>query len=116
MQWAWSFASDRPFWSYALGCGFMRRGARQHGIVGRGLIFVVVRINVVLAHGVVFELFPHEQAAQVGVAREDDSVEIEDFALLKFRAAPDGRERRQVIFLRPVFRAQTQDQRPLRSG
>ena len=59
-------------------------------------VFVIVRIDVVPAHGVVDEPVPHQDAAQVGVAVEDDAEEVEDLALLEFRAAPDGRERGQM--------------------
>ena len=74
----------RIFLGYALGCGLVRRGAGQHGIVRGVFVFVVVRIDVIAAHGVVLESFPHEQATEVWMAGEDDSVKVEDFALLKF--------------------------------
>ena len=74
----------------------MRLRPRQHFIVRRGLVFKVVGLNVILAHGVVFEPVPHQNAAQVGMAGEDDPVEIEDLALLKLGRAPDGRERGQL--------------------
>ncbi len=60
--------------------------------MGGGLVLVVVGVDVVAAHGVVDELVPHEEAAEVGVAVEVDAVEVEDLALLKFGAAPDGGE------------------------
>ena len=62
----------------------MRCCAFQHFIVRRRLVFVIVGLDVILAHGVVLELVPHQNAAQVGMAVEDDAVEIEDLALLKF--------------------------------
>ena len=60
------------------------------------LVLVVVGIDVVAAHGVVDELVPHEDAAEVGMAVEDDAEEIEDLALLELGAAPDGGERGQM--------------------
>ena len=70
--------------------------ALQHFVVGGGLVFVVVGIDVVPAHGMVLEFVPHQQAAQVGVAVEEDPEEVEDLALLELRAAPDGGERGQM--------------------
>ena len=53
---------------------------------------------------------PHQNAAQIGMAVENDSVEIEDFALLKLRRAPDGRERRKIDLVAPVRGAHANDQ------
>ena len=62
----------------------------------RRLVLVVVGIDVIAAHGMVGELVPHQDAAQVGVAVEDDAEEVEDLALLELGAAPDRRERGQM--------------------
>ncbi len=43
------------------------------------------------------------------MAVEDDAEEVEDFALLKFGAAPDGGERGQMDLLGAVFGAHAQD-------
>jgi hypothetical protein len=67
-------------------------GAGEDFVVGGGLVLVVVGIDVVAAHGVVDEVVPHEEAAEVGVPVEDDAEEVEDLALLEFGAAPDGSE------------------------
>ncbi len=40
----------------------------------------------------IFKFVPHQNPAQIGMAIEMNSVEIEDFALLKFGAAPNRRE------------------------
>ena len=79
--------------------------------VGRGLPLVVLGLHVVLAHRVVLEPVPHEDAAQVGVAREDDAVKVEDLALLEFAGAPDRRERRQRDPVGAVLRAHADDDR-----
>ena len=60
--------------------------------------------RVILAHRMIFELVPHQDAPQIGMAVETNAVEIENFALLKFGAAPNRRERRQTR-VRPRDRA-----------
>jgi hypothetical protein len=50
------------------------------------------------------------------MAVEHDSVEIEYLALLKFAAAPDRRERRQMVFIGAILRAQADDDRPVLSS
>ena len=47
------------------------------------------------------------------MAVEMNAVEIEDFALLKFGAAPDRRERRQMRSVGAICRAQPKDHRPV---
>src|SRR5258708_40152085 len=47
------------------------------------------------------------------MAVEDDSVEVEDLAFLKLRAAPDRCERWQVNFVGTVLRAQPDYDRPV---
>jgi hypothetical protein len=68
----------------------------QHFVVRRRLVFVIVRLAIIFPHRVIFELIPHQDAAQIGMTVEANAVEIENFALLKFRAPPDRRERRQM--------------------
>jgi hypothetical protein len=46
----------------------------------------------------VLELVPHQDAAQVGMAGEDDAEEVEDLALLEFARAPDRGERGQMTW------------------
>ena len=84
---------------------------REHLVVGGRFVLVVVGLDVVAAHGVVGELGPHQQAAQVGVAVEDNAVEVENLALLKLGAAPDGRQRRQTDASGAVLGAHPQDHR-----
>ena len=57
----------------------------------------------------VLKTIPHQDAAQIGMPVEDDTVKIEDFALLKFRAAPDRRERRQMDLVGAIFGAHTKN-------
>src|ERR1700728_289856 len=83
----------------------------QHLIVRRGLVLKVIRLHVIAAHRVVLESVPHENAAQVGMARKDDPVEIEDLALLKLGRAPHGRKRRQLCLIGAVHGAHAQHQR-----
>ncbi len=61
----------------------------QHIFVRRRLVFVIVRLTIILPHRVIFELVPHQDAAQIGMAFELNTVKIKNFPLLKFRAAPD---------------------------
>ena len=60
--------------------------ALEHFVVRRRLVFVIVRLDVILAHRMIGKLIPHQDAAQIGMAVEMNAVEIEDLALLKFRA------------------------------
>ena len=55
----------------------------EDGAVRGRFPFVVVWFDIVLAHGVVFKLVPHEDAAEIGVIGEEDAEEIEDFAFLE---------------------------------
>ena len=91
----------------------MRLRAVQHVAVRRGLPLVVVGLDVVLAHRMILELVPHQDAAQVGVALEDDAVEVEHLALLELARAPDRRERRQRDLVGAVAGAQPEDHRPV---
>ena len=43
------------------------------------------------------------------MALEDDPIEVVDFAFLKFGAAPNRCEGRQVILVSPIFRSQPDD-------
>src|ERR1700750_1630725 len=63
--------------------------ALQNFVVRRRLVFVIVRLPVIFSHREIFEFVPHQDAAQIGVTVEPDSVEIENFALLEFGAPPD---------------------------
>ena len=74
----------------------MPLGFLQHFVVRRGFVFVIVRLDVILAHGMGRELVPHQDAAQVGMTIEYDAVEIENLALLEFAAAPYRCERGQM--------------------
>ena len=76
--------------------GAMLAGAFQDFVVRGRLVLVVVGLDVVPAHGMVNEAVPHQDAAQVGMAVEDDAEEVEDLALLELGAAPDGSERGQM--------------------
>ena len=69
--------------------------AFEHVVVRCGFLFVIVRLDVILAHRIIHELVPHQNSPQVGMTFEVDAVEIEDLALLKFGASPDRGERRQ---------------------
>jgi hypothetical protein len=71
-----------------MGFGFFEDRA-----VRRGLPLVIVGLDVVAPHGMVFELVPHQNTTEIGMADEGDAEEVEDFAFLKFAGAPNGRER-----------------------
>ena len=85
----------------------------QHVVVRRRFVFVIVRLAIILAHRIILELVPHQNAPQIRMAVEANAVEIENLALLKFRAPPDRRERRQTRALRAIGRAHANDHRPV---
>ena len=68
----------------------------QHFIMRRGFPFVIVRLPIIFAHRIIFELVPHQNPAQIGMTIEPDAIEIENLALLELGTAPDRRERWQV--------------------
>src|ERR1043166_7205612 len=72
----------------------MLAGLFQHLIVGRRFVFVIVRFAIIFAHWIILEFIPHQNPPEIGMAVEANSIKIENFALLKFGAAPDGSERR----------------------
>ena len=50
----------------------------------------------ILAHGMAFKAFPHQDAAQVGMIGELDAVQVPDLAFLEFGAGPNGCDRRDL--------------------
>jgi len=70
----------------------MELGLGKNLIVRRRLVFVIVRLHVIFAHREILELVPHQDAAEVRVAVEDDAVESKDFTFLKLRASLNGRQ------------------------
>src|SRR6266480_7576121 len=74
----------------------------QHLIMRRRLVFVVVGLAIIFTHWKIFEFVPHQNAAQIGMSVEINSVEIENFALLKLRAPPNWRQRRQPRAIRSI--------------
>ncbi len=85
-----SFLGCRDF-CFVQPCGLRRGSERRRA--GSVRTLEVIRLDVIAAHGVVFELIPHENAAKVWMAGKNDAEEIEDFAFLKFCRTPDRRER-----------------------
>src|ERR1700745_3512886 len=85
----------------------------QHIVVRSRLVFVIVWFTIILAHWVIFELIPHQDAPHIGMIVEANAVQIEDFSLLKFCTAPDWRERRQPRFGRAMSSAHSNDYRPM---
>src|ERR1051325_7378310 len=83
----------------------------QHVVVRRWLVFVIVRLDVILAHREILETIPHEDAPQVGMAVEDDAVKVECLTLLKFRAAPERRERWHMNLVSAVRGAKAHNNR-----
>ena len=65
-----------------------------------GLHVVLQRIAIVklpvLAEGIALEIAAQEEAAHVGMAQEDDAVEVIDLALQQVSHAPDVRNGRQI--------------------
>jgi hypothetical protein len=91
-------------------------GLGEHVAVRRGLPLVVIRLDVVLAHGMPGEGIPHQDAPQIRMPLEDDTVEIEDLALLELATAPDRREGRQRDRVGAVAGAGAQDHRTMTPG
>src|SRR5882757_7736894 len=78
----------------------------QNVLVRGRFVLVVVRFDVIFAHGMIFKFVPHQYTAQIGMTVEDDSVEVEDLALLKLRTAPYWSKRWQMNFVGTVFGTQ----------
>src|SRR6266700_569929 len=76
----------------------------EHVVMRRRLVFVIVRFAIIFAHRIIPKLVPHQNASQIGMSFETNTGEIENLALLKFCAAPDGRERWQARAARAVRR------------
>ena len=77
----------------------------QHIVVRCRFVFVIVRFTIIFAHRKILELVPHQDAAQIGMAVETDSVEIENLALLKFALRQTGvSEVRQAFSARSAVR------------
>src|SRR5581483_2866529 len=91
--------------------GIVAPGSLQNFVVRRRFVFVIVRLLVVFAHRIIFELVPHQDSPQVGVPLELDSVEIENFTFLKFSTAPYRRQRWQADILSAIYSTQSDDQR-----
>ena len=79
----------------------------------RWLILVIIRLHVILPHRVVLKTIPHQNPPQVRVPVEEHAVEVEHLALLKLRAAPQRRERRDPHRVRAARRALAEDDRPV---
>src|SRR6185437_5969022 len=83
------------------------RSARE-----RRLVFIRRR-NIVFAHGVISELVPHQQTAQVWMAVKNDAIEVKNLPLLELGAAPNRSERGQMNIIRAVAGAQPKNHRPM---
>src|SRR5262249_42054684 len=91
----------------------MLLGPFQHLIMRCWLVFIVVWFDIVFAHGVILKSIPHQDAAQIGVVLENNSVEVKDFTLLKLRTTPNRCQRRQMILFGSVFGPYAENQRPM---
>ena len=76
----------------------------QHIVVRRRFLFVIVGLTIIFPHRMIFKFIPHQNPPQIGMAVEVNAVQIENFALLKFRAPPDRRERWQARSLCAITR------------
>src|SRR6266480_6685899 len=83
--------------------------SREDLIMRRGFPFVIIRLPIIFAHRIVFELVPHQTPAQIGMTIEPDAIEIENLALLKLGTAPDWRERGQAGAVYAISRAHAND-------
>src|SRR5260370_34650290 len=78
----------------------------QNIVVRCRFVLVVIRLDIVFTHGMIFKFVTHQYAAQIGMTVEDDSVEVEDLALLKLCTAPNRRKGWQMNLVGAVFRTQ----------
>jgi len=62
---------------------------------------------------VIFEFIPHQQAAQIRVARKNNSVEVKNFPLLKIAGSPNRGERRKGDRIGAIGGAQSNHDGPL---
>src|SRR5258705_3349079 len=90
--------------------------SRENLIMRRGFPFVIIRLAIIFAHRIVFELVPHQYPAQIGMTVEPDAIEIEDLALLELGTAPDRRQRWQVGTVCTISRAHANDYRAVSIG
>src|ERR1051326_7968731 len=88
-------------------CPFQDRAMRG------GFVFEVVRLDIIFSHRMVLETFPHQDPAQVRMAIENNSIEIQDLALLKFAAAPNWRKRGQTHLIASILSAHSDDDRTM---
>src|SRR6266705_2964263 len=54
----------------------------EHVIVRSRLVFVIVRFAIIFAHRVIDKFIPHQNAPQIGMAIEANTIEVENFPLL----------------------------------
>ena len=85
----------------------------QNVVVRRRFVLVVIRLNIIFAHGMIFKFVPHQDTAQIGMTIEDDPIEVKNLALLKFRTSPDWSKRREMNFIGSVFGSQPEYDWPL---
>src|SRR5262245_33486145 len=67
----------------------------QYLVVSCGLIFIVIRFDVIPAHRIILKVIPHEDAAQIGMPIENDAIKVIGLSLLKLGSTPNWRQRRQ---------------------
>src|ERR1700678_179408 len=108
-----SFALACPLVLSPLVPALMLFSPHQHVVVRRGLVLVIIRLHVILAHRVVLESIPHQNAAQVTMAAKNNPIKIEDLALLELCRAPYRRERRQLHLIAAVHSLHANHQRPM---
>src|SRR5678809_1209958 len=81
--------------------------------MGGGLVFKIIRIDVVLPHRVIFEFIPHQDSAEVWMGIESNAEKVKYFAFLEFGGTPNGGQRGQVHIVRSVASAESQDDRAM---
>src|SRR5437762_8907511 len=90
--------------------------SREDLIMRRGFPFVIIRLPIIFAHWIVFELVPHQDPAQIRMTIEPDAIEIENLAFLELGTAPDRRERGQRGAVCAISRAHANDYRAMFMG
>src|ERR1051326_5095514 len=81
----------------------------QNLVVRCGFVFVIVWLTIIFPHGVIGKLIPHQNAPQIGMTFEANTVKVENFALLEFRAPPNKSEGRKDRARRAIAGPQPND-------
>src|SRR5262249_46374875 len=88
----------------------------QYFVVRRRLPFIVIRLTIIFAHRIIFELVPHQNTSQIRMPLKPNAVKIEDLTLLKLATAPYRRQRWQAVSVCAIACAHANDYRAVFMG